>query len=104
MITQHLLPSSSTTAGCLYRTASSRGVFSSGAGVRGLRGALSCRRHFTDSILPLNDASCSATQPVVEFLSCTSALPVSASSLITSAWLYRAASFGEMQKGKRGAR
>ena len=69
--------------------------------MRGLRGALSCRRHFTDSIFPLNDASCNATQPVVELRSCTSALPVSASNLITSAWLYRAASFSEMQKREK---
>ena len=48
------------------------------------------RRVFMCSMMPR-----AVLQPVVEFLSCTSALPVC--SLITSAWLYRAASFGEME-------
>ena len=92
-----LLPRRSTTACCLYRTARSRGMSSSGAGVRGRRGALSWSRHFTDSMFPLKDASCRATQPVVEFRSCTSALPVSTKSLITSEWLFLAASCGGMR-------
>ena len=76
------LPNRSTTSRCLYLVASSLGVSSSG--VRGLRGALSWMRAMHTSTWPRKAASCRATQPVVAFLSCTSAPPFSTRSRTAS--------------------